>query len=90
MEDRDPTDFVESWLQELLGKEAFTTLFAEERVHRMPLPPGHLLSLARERTKIQYNGARVPFYPDFSADAQHTRATFAELKNYAMLYAAKL
>lgn len=44
VEDRDPTTFVERWLQEIFGKEAFTPLFAVERAHRThprPHPPGN-------------------------------------------------
>lgn len=44
VEDRDPIDFVERWLQEVFGKKAFTSLYALDRAHRIPtrlLPPGH-------------------------------------------------
>lgn len=45
VEGRDPTAFIEQWLQDIFGKEAFTSLFAVERAHRTPprpLPPGNL------------------------------------------------
>lgn len=44
VEGRDPTAFVELWLLELFSKDAFTSLFAVERAHRIPprpLPPGN-------------------------------------------------
>lgn len=43
-EGRDPTEFVEKWLMEIFGKEAFTSLYAVERAYRVPmrpLPPGN-------------------------------------------------
>ena len=118
VEGRDPTSFVETWLQDIFGREAFTALFAVERAHRTPprpLPPGGpprsmlarllnyrdreiILRLARERGSIHYNGARISFYPDFSAEVQRKRAKFAEVKKrlqkipvtYAMMFPAKL
>lgn len=33
---RDPTEFIEHWLIDLFGKEAFTPLFVVERAHRVP------------------------------------------------------
>lgn len=41
VEGRDPTTFTETWLQEMFGKEAFTTLFAVKgcTTHRLdPFP----------------------------------------------------
>lgn len=35
-EGRDPTEFIENWLLEVFGKDAFTPLFAVERAHRVP------------------------------------------------------
>ena len=43
-EGRDPTAFVEAWLQEVFGKDAFTPFYSVERAHRVPprpLPPGN-------------------------------------------------
>lgn len=39
IEGRDPTAFMEQWLQDLFGKEAFTPLFAVERAYRTPTQP---------------------------------------------------
>lgn len=39
VEGRDPTTFVERWLMELFGKEAFTPLLAVERAHHTPPRP---------------------------------------------------
>ena len=114
-EGRDPTAFVEAWLQEVFGKDVFTPFYSVERAHRVPprpLPPGNpprtmlakllnfkdkeiILRLARERRNIQFNGVRVSFYPDFSAEVQRRRAKFGEVKRRlqrlrAMLYPAKL
>lgn len=57
-----------------------------------------ILRLARERGVVHYNGTKVSFYPDFSAEVQCKRAKFAEVKKrlqriqviYAMQYPAKL
>lgn len=43
VEERDPTEFMEHWLQEVFCKESFTPLYSVERAHRVPpwrLPPG--------------------------------------------------
>lgn len=43
IEGRDPMAVTEQWLQDVFGKEAFTSLFAVEWAHRTPpwpLPPG--------------------------------------------------
>lgn len=118
VEGRYPTAFIEQWLQDIFGKEAFTSLFAVERAHRTPprpLPPGNLprsmlarllnykdheiiLKLARERGSVHFNGTKISFYPDFSAEVQRKRAKFVEVKKrlqklqvtYAMLFLAKL
>lgn len=112
-EGRDPTQFVEQWLMDTFGKEAFTHLYAVERTHRVPtrpLPLGHpprpvlarllnyrdreiIIRLARECRNIQFNGARISFYPDFSAEVQRNRSRFSDVKKrlqrlqatYAML-----
>lgn len=42
VEGRDPTEFVEQWLQEVFSKESFTPVYAVERAPRVPpqpLPP---------------------------------------------------
>ena len=57
-----------------------------------------VLRCARERGNVTFNGVRVSFYPDFSAEVQRSRARFVEVKKrmralqlpYAMLYPAKL
>lgn len=57
-----------------------------------------ILRLAREKGAVHYNGTKISFYPDFSAEVQRRRAKFAEVKKrlqkiqvtYAMLYPAKL
>lgn len=113
-EGRDPTKFVEQWLLQVFGKEAFTLLYSVERAHRVPprhLPPGHpprtmiarllnykgkeiVLRQARERRNVQFNGARISFYPDYSAEIQKRRARFSDVKKrlqrlrstYAMLF----
>lgn len=118
VEGRDPTTFVEDWLLETFGKEAFSAIFAVERAHRTPPRPPQpgnrprsmlarilnyrdrevILRLARERGAVQYNGSRVSFYPDFSAEVQRKRLRFTDVKQrlqrlqitYAMLYPAKL
>lgn len=44
VEGRDPTTFIEEWLQEVFGKEAFSSIYTVERAHRVPprpLPPGN-------------------------------------------------
>ena len=38
-EGRDPTTFIESWLVEIFGKEAFSPFFTVERAHRTPGRP---------------------------------------------------
>lgn len=88
-EGRDPTYFVQKWLIEGFGKEAFTPFYPVERAHRVP---------PRESHNIQYNGRRISFHPDFSVEDQRSRAKFTEVKkrlqchqaNYAMLYPARL
>lgn len=43
VEGRDPTQFIEQWMADVFGKEAFTHLYAVEWAHRVPtrrLPPG--------------------------------------------------
>lgn len=57
-----------------------------------------VLPQARERRNIQYNGVRVSFYPDYSAEVQRCQAEFADVKKrlqqlhatYAMLFLARL
>lgn len=44
MEGRNPVDFIEKWLLDKFGKDAFSPMFAVERAHRVPsrpLPPGN-------------------------------------------------
>lgn len=113
----DPTEFIEGWLLDIFGKDAFTPHFSVERAHctpTRPQPPGnpprpvlpHLLNyhdkenilrLACERHNIQYDGVRISFYLDFSAEVQRNRAKFTEVckhlqclqASYAMLYPAR-
>lgn len=57
-----------------------------------------VLRCAREQANVKFNGVRMSFYPDFSAEVQRNRAKFSEVKKrlralqlpYAMLYPAKL
>lgn len=57
-----------------------------------------ILRCARERSNVKFNGIRVSFYPNFSAEVQRSRAKFGDVKKYlralqlpyAMLYPAKL
>lgn len=39
VEGRDPTVFVEGWLQEVFGKEAFSPIYTVKRAHRAPPRP---------------------------------------------------
>lgn len=39
VEGRDPTQFVEQWMTDIFGKEAFTHLYAVERAYRIPARP---------------------------------------------------
>lgn len=102
MEGRDPTEFIEHWLLDIFGKDAFTPHFSVERAHRTPtrpLPPGnpprpmlaHLLNysdketilrITRECRNIQYNGARVSFYPDFSASGYLRHVVSSQTPHY--------
>lgn len=53
-----------------------------------------ILRLAREIGYVHFNGTKVSFYPDFSAEVQRKKAKFAEVKmrlqkiqvTYAMLF----
>lgn len=57
-----------------------------------------VLSLAREKGAVQFNGTKISFYPDFSAEVQRRRSKFADVKKrlqrlqlkYVMLFPAKL
>lgn len=57
-----------------------------------------ILRIACECRDIQYNGARVSFYSDFSAEVQRSRAKFTDVckrlqrlqATYVMLYPARL
>lgn len=57
-----------------------------------------ILHLAREKGPLKYNGNTISVYPDFSADVQHQRLSFAAVKAclhtkglpYAMLFPAEL
>lgn len=40
-EGKDPTIFVENWLVEIFGREAFSPFFTVERAHRVPGRPPH-------------------------------------------------
>lgn len=56
-----------------------------------------ILRLAGEHRNVQFNGTRISFYLDFSAEVQRSRSRFSDVKrlqrlqaSYAMLYPAKL
>ncbi|XP_075712997.1 uncharacterized protein LOC142749187 [Rhinoderma darwinii] len=57
-----------------------------------------ILRKARERQDISINGAKISFYPDFSADVQKKRLQYWDVKKrlrnlsipYSMMYPAKL
>lgn len=57
-----------------------------------------VLRLAREKSDIRFNGVRVSFYSDFSAEVQKQCTKFIEFKQrlcrlglvYAMLYPVRL
>lgn len=54
--------------------------------------------LAREKGSVQFNGTKVSFHSDFSAEVQRKRSKFTDAKKglqrfqvtYTMLYPAKL
>lgn len=57
-----------------------------------------ILRLAREKGPLKFNGNNISIYPDFSAEVQRQRMSFAAVKDrlrkegapYAMLFPAKL
>ena len=57
-----------------------------------------ILRLAREKGPLKFNGNNISIYPDFSAEVQRQRVSFAAVKDrlrneglpYAMLFPAKL
>lgn len=75
VEGRDPTTYVENWLMELFGKNAFSPLFAVERAHRVPSrppPPG-----GPPRSIL----ARILHYKDREAVLRHAREKANVLHN---------
>uniref|UniRef100_A0A8C1NAK6 L1 transposable element RRM domain-containing protein n=1 Tax=Cyprinus carpio TaxID=7962 RepID=A0A8C1NAK6_CYPCA len=99
-EGKDICGFISSLIQQLFGKESFTTPPAIERAHRSPMH--RTKDSARPRVilkkQFEYNGDRIHIFRDFSAALLSKRCQFDDIKKqlqqhkleYTLIYPATL
>uniref|UniRef100_A0A3Q3B0V7 L1 transposable element RRM domain-containing protein n=1 Tax=Kryptolebias marmoratus TaxID=37003 RepID=A0A3Q3B0V7_KRYMA len=116
-EQGDTAAFLQIWLIEVLGRDAFPSPPIIERAHRLQgqsVPGGpprviimkflnyqdkmRVMTAARLKGKVMYNGRHVMFFPDLSAEVVKQRKQYDQVKqqlrnlniNFGLIFPAKM
>uniref|UniRef100_A0A3Q0T2G0 L1 transposable element RRM domain-containing protein n=1 Tax=Amphilophus citrinellus TaxID=61819 RepID=A0A3Q0T2G0_AMPCI len=111
------TAFLQTWLWEVLGRDAFPSPPIIERAHRLQgqSAPGNsprviivkflnyqdkvrVMTAARLKGKVMYNGSHVMFFPDLSTEVLKRRKQYNQVKqqlrdlniNFGLIFPAKM
>ncbi|KAK1894097.1 LINE-1 retrotransposable element ORF1 protein [Dissostichus eleginoides] len=94
-----PTTFIESFLAEIFGPDAFPRPLTVDRAHRLAVQRRQrIMQLAREKGPLMYRGAEINIYADYSAEVARKRDAFTPIKSslrnpglaFSLLFPAKL